>query len=424
MPRPLTLDEIVRAGLCIGCGLCESVAGRRRVEMVSTADGRERPRARGVLPADTLRAINAVCPGTRIAGADPGRLAPGTPVDPIWGPIATAVRGHATDALVRHRGSSGGALTALGRFLLDSGRVELVVHVAASRQAPMRSERHLSVRPADVLDAAGSRYGPAAPLRDLHGVLDAGRRFALIGKPCDVGAVRNLARLDPRVDELMAYALTMICGGASQLGKSQEVLHSFGVAERDVTLFRYRGHGNPGATRIETSEGRVHELTYGQMWEDEQTWRLQARCKICPDAIGEAADLVAGDTWPDASPVGEDAGFNSILARTVAGAELLRDAVTAGALTVCEPLGPRRLDDFNPHQVVKKRAVGARLLALRAAGRPVPRVRRLRVARLTLANGVPAAAREMRGTLARRRDGRLGEPAVGAPAVGAPAGLP
>jgi coenzyme F420 hydrogenase subunit beta len=301
----------------------------------------------------------------------------------------------------------------LGRFLLDSGRVEVIVHVAASRRAPMRSERHLSVRPVDVLDGTGSRYGPAAPLRHLHEVLDGGRRFALIGKPCDVGAVRNLARLDPRVDELMAYALTMICGGASELGKSREVLHRLGIAERDVTLFRYRGHGNPGATRIETRQGRVDELTYGQMWEDERTWRLQSRCKICPDAIGEAADLVAGDTWPGASPAGDDSGFNSIVARTVAGAELLSDAVAAGALTVCEPLGPRQLDDFNPHQVVKKRAVGARLLALRAAGQPVPRVRRLRIARMTFANGVPAAAREVRGTLARRRDGRLGEPSVG-----------
>ena len=44
------------------------------------------------------------------------------------------------------------------------------------------------------------------------------------------------------------------------------------------------------------------------MWEDEATWRLQSRCKICPDAIGEAADIVVGDTWPDATPVGEDAG--------------------------------------------------------------------------------------------------------------------
>src|ERR1700752_3517182 len=99
------------------------------------------------------------------------------------------------------------------------------------------------------------------------------------------------------------------------------------------------------------------------MWEDEATWRLQSRCKICPDAIGEAADIVAGDTWPGAAPQGEDAGFNSIVARPAAGAELLEAAVAAGAVTVCGSVTPRELDYFNPHQVVKKRAVGARLAA-------------------------------------------------------------
>jgi coenzyme F420 hydrogenase subunit beta len=415
MPRPLRIDEIVQAGLCIGCGLCESIAGPERVALVATPDGRERPVALAPLGAETLDAINAVCPGTRIEGADRRGLAPGTRIDPVWGPIGTLVKGYATDPIVRHRAASGGALTALAQFMLSTRRVEIVVHVAASREAPMRSVPHLSFDAADVLEACGSRYGPAAPLRNFGAVLDRGRPFALIGKPCDVGAVRNLARVDPRVAQLMRYTLTMICGGASELGKSREVLDRFGVAERDLALFRYRGHGNPGRTRIETRDGRVHELTYAEMWEDEATWRLQSRCKICPDAIGESADIVAGDTWPDATPQGEDAGFNSILARTVAGAELLDAAVAAGAITVCGSLTPRQLDGFNPHQVAKKRAVGARLLALRASGAPVPRVRGLRIARLTATAGVRPAVHEFRGTIRRRRSGRLGEPGVTPP---------
>ena len=412
MPRLLQIDEIVQAGLCIGCGLCESVAGRERVALVTTADGRERPISRAALDRGTVRAINEICPGTRIEGAEPNRLAPGTRIDPVWGPLGSALLGYATDPVLRHRAASGGALSALAQFMLSSGRVELVVHVAPSRQAPMRSTRHLSFDRIDVLEACGSRYGPAAPLRDFGSLLAGGRPFALIGKPCDVGAVRNLARVDSRVEELMRYALSMICGGASELGKSQDVLDRFGVAERDLALFRYRGHGNPGATRIETRDGRVHELTYDEMWEDEATWRIQSRCKICPDAIGEAADIVAGDTWPDATPQGEDAGFNSILTRTAAGAELLEAAMSAGAITVCGPLTARQLDDFNPHQVAKKHAVGARLAALRATGAPVPRVRRLRIGRLAVSNGVRPAVGEFRGTVRRRRIGRLGERAV------------
>ena len=122
---------------------------------------------------------------------------------------------------IRHRGSTGGVLTALGQFLIESFRVKFVLHVAASREHPMRSERKLSFDAAQVLEGAGSRYGPAAALIDFNDVLSRGEPFALVAKPCDVTAVNNLARHDPRVRELVLYRLALVCGGTSDLTKSR-----------------------------------------------------------------------------------------------------------------------------------------------------------------------------------------------------------
>jgi coenzyme F420 hydrogenase subunit beta len=275
----------------------------------------------------------------------------------------------------------------------------------------MRSTGQISFDRAEVLAGAGARYGPAAPLRDLRTVLDAGRPFALIGKPCDVTAVRALAKLEPRLASQLRYALAMVCGGASELGKSHEVLTQFGIEESEVSLFRYRGRGNPGLTRIQTHDGRDVGLTYAEMWEDEAGWRIQPRCKICPDAIGEAADIVAGDTWPGGTPPENDDGFNSILIRTEAGGELFDAAVAAGVLTLGDDIPARHLDDFNPHQVVKKRAVAARLAGIRAAGGPVPRVRHLRIGRLAWDAGWRSSLTEFLGGFRRSRRGSFGEPA-------------
>src|SRR6267142_6453425 len=66
---PLSLEEIVEGGLCIGCGLCKSVAGADRIQIVLTPEGRERPVARRPLDESTLERINAICPGTRVEGA-------------------------------------------------------------------------------------------------------------------------------------------------------------------------------------------------------------------------------------------------------------------------------------------------------------------------------------------------------------------
>ena len=375
-----------------------------------TPEGRERPIARQALSQSTLARINAVCPGTRIGGADPAEQSEAALHDTVWGAAERLSIGYAGDPAVRFRAATGGVLTALGQFLLRSGRVKFILHVGASRSAPMRSERRLSFDTASVLEGAGSRYGPVAPLVDFSEILDRGEPFALIAKPCDITAVRNLARLDPRVDRHMRYALTLVCGGASDLRKSEEVLQRFGVSEDELALFRYRGNGNPGLTRLETKDGRAFELTYQQLWEDEAKWMIQPRCKICPDAVGQGADLAASDVWPGGGPVGEDDGFNGIIVRTRRGAELYDAAVAAGALTIEREASFQDFDIFQPHQVRKRRAVWARLKGMEIAGKPVPMVTDLRLDDCARQNSLAENLTEGRGARDRAKRGRLGEP--------------
>src|SRR5262245_7750502 len=407
---PLTLTEIVENGLCIGCGLCRSIAGPEQVDLVMTPEGRERPVARHELDQATLARINAVCPGTRIGGADPSASSETAEADTVWGLAERLCIGYAGDPAVRFRGSTGGALTALGQFLLSSDRVKFILHVGASKSAPMRSERRLSFDTSSVLENAGSRYGPAAALVDFSEILDRSQPFALIAKPCDITAVRSLAKLDERVDRHMRYALTLVCGGASDLAKSEEVLQRFGVAENELSLFRYRGYGNPGPTRVETKDGRAFEVTYQQLWEDEAKWMIQPRCKICPDAIGQGADIAASDVWPGGVPTGEDEGFNGLIVRTQRGLELYEAAVAAGAIVIERAATFADFDLFQPHQVNKRRAVWARLKGMAAAGRPVPHVTDLALEACARQNPVGRNLAEARGARDRARRGRLGEP--------------
>ena len=439
-PRPLSLGEIVEGGLCIGCGLCQALAGADRIQIVLTPEGRERPVACQPLDESTLERINAICPGTRVegaahaeapahvegaarteravrvegaAGVEGAAASASSRVmhDVVWGPAERLAIGHAGDPEVRYRAATGGVLTALGQFLLASGRAKFVLHVTASGTEPMRTERALSFDAASLLEGAGSRYGPAAPLIDFTALLDRAEPFALIAKPCDIAAVRNLARIDPRVNRYLRYALTFVCGGASDLTKSEEVVSEFGIRPDELSLFRYRGHGCPGPTRLETRDGRSFELTYQEMWADEATWRIQPRCKICPDAIGESADLAASDVWPGGGPTGEDEGFNGIIVRTARGLELYEAALAAGAIVV-QPgdVSFRDFDGFQPHQVRKKRAVWARFAGMRAAGQPVPETHDLRLAECARLNSLAENLAEARGARRRAKQGRLGEP--------------
>jgi coenzyme F420 hydrogenase subunit beta len=258
----------------------------------------------------------------------------------------------------------------------------------------------------EVIANAGSRYGPTAPLAGVRTALARGEAFAIIAKPCDLGALHRYAQLDPRLDELCVARLALVCGGQSRLSKSTALLDEIGVDEPELTLFRYRGHGNPGRTRIETRQGSVHEKTYLELWEDESAWQLETRCKVCPDALGEAADISAADAWPGGAPAGEDEGFNTIVVRSDSGGRLLAAAVDAGQVVLGEAIGPRTFDELQPHQVRKKMALAARYEGMADAGVAPIETHGLRVAELGERLRAQARAAERAGTARRILEAR------------------
>ncbi len=358
-----SISEVVANDLCIGCGLCEALTGGR-VAMVMTPVGSLRPSPTDAFTRHEETQLMAACPGT-VAQA---RAEDGIAVDPVWGAHRWMSYAWAGRPDTRHRAATGGVLTALGAHALNTGRADFVLHVGADPERPMRSRWVLSPDPDSIRANTNSRYGPTAPLSGLAAALERRRRFAIIAKPCDLGAVHALSKSDPRVDELCVIRLALVCGGQSRLSKSQAVLHEFGIDEGELTLFRYRGHGNPGPTVVETAAGDRYAKTYLDMWEDESGWDVETRCKLCPDALGEAADVAAADVWPGGSPTGEDEGFNGIVVRTAVGEELVASAVASGDLVLGDPITPRQFDGLQPHQVRKKEALAARYQGLCDSG--------------------------------------------------------
>lgn len=418
-PSPVSpadrLYRIVEDGMCIGCGLCQAIAGADRVRMQVARTGFERPVAVGELDHETVDRIYDVCPATRVEGLPERLQDAGTRTDLVWGPYQRMVEAHAADPEIRYRAATGGVLTALALHLIGSGEVSFIAHARPGGNNPSFGQAHLSRTAEDVLAGMGSRYGPTAPLVDIAAMLDQGQPFAFIGKPCDVAALRNLARLDTRVDRQCKYMLAMVCGGFMPPAGMQNFLKRAQIDPAEVTALRYRGHGCPGLTRVETADGQAREFTYTQLWgADETQWQLPFRCKVCPDGIGEAADIAAADNWPGGSPdpatEADDPGTNAVVIRSAPGLRLTEAAVAAGHLTVGRELDPRYMDAVQPHQRNKKMVVRARLDGLAAEGRTTPRTARLRLDQLGATLEPDFYAQQCDGTRQRIRAGRNDEP--------------
>lgn len=375
------ISRVVQNGFCAGCGLCQSIAPPGAVEIKISQSGYLRPVENINLDTAHARILMDVCPGAHVEHTGPQKN-----YDPIWGPIVQVRAGHASDQEIRHQGSSGGAISAIAVWLLETKQVSFVAQIAVSKTDPLRNDLQISITRADVLTAAGSRYAPSAPLSGIRELLARGERFAFVGKPCDVAALRRYALHDPRVDQLVVCMISFMCAGIPSTHGTDELLEKLGVDRTQLQSFRYRGDGWPGMAKAVMKDGRVFETDYNSSWGTVLNRHLQFRCKICPDGTGEFADIVCADAWygKDGYPdFAERDGRSLIVSRTERGEYLLATAMKASAISA-DPLPVEDIVRMQPYQLNRKQMVLGRVLAAALARGRAPIFRRMGLIRASL----------------------------------------
>lgn len=374
--------------------------------MAEQAPGWARPVQRATLAAAEEDAIAAVCPGIGQTVAPGGRTD-----DPLWGPWLDMAIGWAADPALRHAGASGGALSALAVHLLASGEVEAVITNAPDPDRPTGNRTVVLVKGDDPSGCAGSRYAPSSPLAGLLEQVASGRRHAFIGKPCDAAALRALAARDPAFAAAFPVVLSFFCAGVPSAAGGRAVLDRLGVRENDLSGFRYRGNGWPGMATATLKDGTDRSMTYSDSWGQVLSRHVQHRCKICADGTGVAADIACADAWEvdeRGYPLFEESdGISLVVARTPLGQRILAAAQTAGALTA-GPFDTDTLPAIQVGQRERRRALLARLAALRLVGRPVPRYRGLRLLDAARQNSARRNLVNFLGTLRRALHRRKG----------------
>jgi coenzyme F420 hydrogenase subunit beta len=394
----LLLDEVaavVEAGNCSGCGACVLLDPRLRMRVDD--DGYSRPVAdRTAPPADARSAelFAVVCPGKQVVAQHPT----GSARHPLLGPVVQAWEAWAADPVVRDRGSSGGALTALSAWLAETGQATQVVAAAASTEDPSTTVSISLTDRTGALAAAGSRYAPvsnaAAP-----GATDASG--AVVGKPCEVSALRALSRAQDRPAPLL---LSFFCAGVPSQRATIDLVQHLGLPPAEpLAHLRYRGQGWPGRFTAVSVGGREVSASYEDSWGEHLGRTTQWRCKICPDGVGESADIAAGDLWRvderGYPAFAESDGMSVVIARTRRGQDVVLRAVEAGVLKV-RPVDLADVVAAQPLQVARRSTLFARLLGAGIAGRPIPRYRGFGLLRLSL-RAPRVAIRTGRGTYRR-----------------------
>lgn len=315
------LHKTDKFGLCLGCGLCESVFGSDRCRLELGDDGYFHPVFSPDLKEDAC--VAALCPGIHEDASCNGEL---------WGKVYSVVQAWASDSDLRFRAASGGAVSALLISALESGLADAVLQVGSSDG--LTNELKISRTKEQITANAGSRYAPAAMLRDIVNILEKSEeRYAFVGKPCDIAALVNFLELFPRFKSRFSVKIAVFCAGMPGHLAARQLAGMAGKGE--ASSIRFRGNGWPGKFTASFPDGSVFSMSYEDSWGAHLGRNLGIRCKICPDGIGLLADIAVGDSWNlrDGRPVfDEDEGRSLCLVRSGLGGTLLDGAVASGLL--------------------------------------------------------------------------------------------
>lgn len=390
------ISQVLKEDMCAGCGLCVN----KKENMVIDENGYLRPDS---FINDEI-AIQS-CPS--ICVTQYNKFAP---YDNLWGPVLSCNSGYSRDDNIRYSGSSGGVLTALTSFLLTKNKVDGVIQVGVASDDPLRNETYIHRKVENIIKCAGSRYAPSSPLNVVRSLLGNGKKYAIVGKPCDISALRSLVNLFPIYKDQFPYLLSFMCAGVPSENGSEEVLKKFGIKREQLKSFRYRGEGWPGKTKAVLNDNSEYVMTYNESWGTILNRYLQTRCKVCADGIGESADIVCGDAWHASSDgypsFDEDSGRSLVIVRTKVGQNLLDEAVNFGEISLTDfPIS--ELNKIQPYQAKRKQTALIRKFAIVLLLGKSPTFKGFKLWHLLFHTNLKITIKVFLGTLIRKIKGRV-----------------
>lgn len=330
-----------------------------------------------------------VCPGEGLdftPGAWWRERNGGAPSADFLGPWRGLYFGWAADEGTRFGGASGGVATALVQGALATGSIDAALLVSMGGGASAAREKASSPGAAtstgalaavpvvarsaeEVAACRGSKYSAVALNTALRHVLEEPGRYALVGLPCHIQGLRLAQKRHPSLRKRVVLAVGIFCGLTAVPRATEIAARRAGVDPADLSAVSYRGPDWPGGLRLETRTGGITGVPYPDYFDRWVDVWVPPRCRLCPDALAELADVSVGDAWLErfeGSP-----GVSDLIVRTAAGAALLEELGSEWlALTEARP--GEMVRSQREAARVKRRVFRGRMWLRAVAGGAVP----------------------------------------------------
>lgn len=349
MSNLLSPKDIVRSGLCIGCGSCVAQANLPDTQMKWDGQGFLKPGGNRQWYRQKSESFTRTCPFSPSAKNEDDVAAERFPNPKnrmaSLGSFEANYVGHVAEEDFRVQGSSGGMVTWVATELLRRGLIDGVAHVVAMDD-PQTAGRYFQYRIArtegEIREGAKSRYYPIEMSRILKLIREVPGRYAVIGIPCFMKAINLLRQEDPLFRERIHFTLGLFCGHM----KSARFVESFAwqmkVPVQDIQRveYRYKDPNRPANwynAMLTLRNGQVVNRDWWHLADGDwgAGFFMNSACNYCDDVVAETADIAFGDAWVE--PYSSDGqGTNVVIVRSPLIRDFMERAIGEGRLKLEE----------------------------------------------------------------------------------------
>lgn len=332
-------QDIVRSGLCIGCGSCAAQAAINGTPAKMDFDkyGLYKPQGPSSWYGQRSHAFSSTCPFSPSAKKEDELSLINYPdaaahTDAL-GRFQNNYVGHVLEQEFRSQGSSGGMVTWVAAELMRKGLIDGLIHVVATDpQADGRFFRYrISRNQQEINEGAKSRYYPVELSEVLKIISEVPGRYAVVALPCMIKAIQLLRQQDSMFHDRIAFTLGLFCGHMKSAAFVESFAWQMDASIKDVkeVEYRYKNPDRPANwynAMLKLSNGETQNKDWWHLVDGDwgAGFFMNSACNFCDDVVSETADVAFGDAWVE--PYSSDGnGTNVVITRSA----LIDNLITA-----------------------------------------------------------------------------------------------
>ena len=295
---------------CCQCGMCESVCKITPLKLTEGSNNQD------YFPVSINEDACMVCKSKRCIDVCPvvGEeeelnewLGPSvhTPVNNDFGQVKRIVIGSAKNKEIGETGSSGGVVTGLLQYLLETKQIDGAIVVTRTSDS-LGGEFVVITDPKELINSCSSKYAPVHFGRIFNKVAKEYRnkKLAIVARPCQLRALEKAEKVSPHLKQVITLKISIFCAWLISR-KGVEFLGSLSDVDTNNNLksIDFRKGVWPGNITFNTDKGS-RELPMGEDGHTNGTYYYPAvapfipdDCRSCFDVTGKLADISCGDPW-------------------------------------------------------------------------------------------------------------------------------